>query len=155
VDPEAIAGMGPVVHLACADLVKNRCVQRVGRQRHQHFVARIGQRRQDEIDALRRSGRHHDAAGMNRPTAAGVLVRDRFTRGRQADGRAVAMFTRAEGCLNRFDHRLGRTEAECHRIPGVEVVHARSRGLGLLRLGHDSPNGIGHTAHPGCRRYER
>ena len=51
----SVLRIGPVVHLARADLVQDRGVERIGRQRHEHFVAGIGQRREHEVDRLRTS----------------------------------------------------------------------------------------------------
>ncbi len=48
----AVGRIGAVKDLARADLVQDRRVQRIGRQRHQHFVAGIGERGENEINGF-------------------------------------------------------------------------------------------------------
>ena len=119
----AVGRIGSVVHLARADLVEDGGVERIGRQRDEHLVAGVGQRRQHEVNALGGSRRHNDPIGIDRPASRGVLGRDRLACGRQSDRRSVPVLAVTQRLVDGLDHMSRGREAGRDGIADVHVVN--------------------------------
>ena len=91
--PAAI-GVGAVKHRARADLGEHGRVQWIGRYRDQHFVARLGERGQRQLNPFRRARRDDHAIGRDRHAPPVALGGDRFAGRQDADRRRVAILAR-------------------------------------------------------------
>ena len=63
------------------NLRDDRRVERIRRQRHEHFVAFVDERVEYEIDPFGRTGGQEHAIGRRGDTLRGVVRRHRFARG--------------------------------------------------------------------------
>jgi hypothetical protein len=138
----AVRGIRPVVDRSRADLGEHGGVERIGRRRHEDFVARLRQRGQRQLDAFGRARGDQHAVGRDRHAAARQLAGHRFTGGVDADRGLVAVVAVAHRALDRLDHVRRRLEAEGDGVADIEVADLASRGFDLFRLDDDVPDGV-------------
>jgi hypothetical protein len=133
----------PVEDGARPDLGEHGRVQRIGRSRHEHFVPRLGQGGQRQLDPFRRARRDHYAVRRHRHAPADTLGGDGVPRGRDPDRRGVPIVTVAQRPGDRLDHVRRRLKTKGNGIPDVEIPHPRAGRLDPFRLRDNVPDGVG------------
>ncbi len=151
----AVVGIGAVEDRSGAHLRDDRRIERIGRHRHQHFVARIDQGVERQLDALRRARGEQHAIGIDREAARTEVVGDGLPRLGNPRRRRVAVLAQTHGPADRVDEVRRRHEAGRDRIADVQVADGTPGRFDLPRFGHDVADGVGEAVDPTGDRNRR
>ena len=144
--PAALLG-SPIEDGFGVNLREDRCVQWIRWYRDQDLVARTGQCRQRELDALGRAGRDHHAIGRHRHAALNAFGRNCLAGLQDTDRRGVAVLAVAHRPLDRFDHVGRRAKPKNDWITNVQIADLAASRLELASLRNDISNRVAETAH--------
>ena len=148
-------GSGVIEHRPRADLGEHRGVERIGRHRDQHFVARPGERGEGELDPLRGPRGDDHAIRVERHATTRALGGDRFARRRDAHRRRVPVVPVTNGAFDRLDQMRRGAEPECNRVANIEVPDLAPGRLHLPRFRDDIADRVDETADTTGNRYAR